>query len=159
MTPDFLDKNAASNLSRELAILLAVVGVLALGVGIYLWRPAALFALVPYALLALCPLSMWLMMRFMNMKGKKEQVFSLKSALAGAALSLAVAGGVSAVHAQTAQPMNGMGGMNGGMMQMMNDPVAMCDKMMHAIATDPVMHKKMNDLMRQAMSRSSPKPR
>jgi len=81
-------------------------------------------------------------------------VFSFKSALAAAALTVAVVGGVTAVHAQTTpQPMNsGMHRANDGMMPMMNDPVAMCDKMMHAVATDPVMHKKMNDLMRQAMS-------
>lgn len=87
-------------------------------------------------------------------------MFSLKSALAGAALSLSVVAGVSVAHAQTtphpmasAQPMQGMQ-MNGGMMQMMNNPVAMCDQMMHAIATDPTMHKKMNDLMREAMNGS-----
>ena len=81
-------------------------------------------------------------------------MFSFKSALAGAALSLALVGGITAVHAQTTpQPMiSGMHRTTDGMMQMMNDPVAMCDKMMHAIATDPVMHEKMNDLMRQAMS-------
>gem|GEM_PF-5531396 len=85
-------------------------------------------------------------------------MFSLKSALVGAALSLAVAGGVSVVHAQTTQqPMRSIGGMNGGMMQMMNDPVAMCDKMMRAIAADPAMHKKMNDLMRHAMTGSPQK--
>ena len=94
-------------------------------------------------------------------------MFSFKSALAGAALSLALVGGVSAVRAQTTpQPMNmplpvtsthpmkTMPGMNGGMMQMMNDPVALCDQMMYAIATDPVMHKKMNALMFQAMHAS-----
>lgn len=92
-------------------------------------------------------------------------MFSFKSALLGAALSLALVGGVSAVKAQTSpqpmntahpmsssQPMNMPGAMNGGMMQMMNDPVAMCDRMMHAIATNPAMHKQMNDLMRRAMS-------
>lgn len=94
-------------------------------------------------------------------------MFSFKSALAGAALSLALVGGISAARAQTsphpmntahpmtsAHPMTTMPGMSGGMMQMMNDPVAMCDQMMHAIATDPVMHKKMNALMLQAMHRS-----
>ena len=97
-------------------------------------------------------------------------MFSFKSALAGAALSLALVGGVSAVRAQTspqpmssthpmtsARPMTPMPGMNGGMMQMMNDPVAMCDQMMHAIATDPVMHKKMNALMLKAMNGSQQK--
>lgn len=91
-------------------------------------------------------------------------MFSLKSALAGAALSLAVVAGVSVAHAESTpqpmastQPMQGMQ-MNGGMMQMMNDPVAACDQMMHAIATDPAMHKKMNDLMRQAMNGNMNKP-
>lgn len=91
-------------------------------------------------------------------------MFSLKLALGGAALSLALVAGVSSVHAQTTpDPMKSMGmnggsmQMNGGMMQMMNDPVAMCDKMMHAITTDPAMHKKMNDLMRQAMSATQQK--
>jgi hypothetical protein len=81
-------------------------------------------------------------------------MFSLKSALGGAAFSLILVGGVSAVHAQTTHPMNGMGGMNGGMMQMMNDPVAACGKMMQAMASDPVMHKKMNALMRQAIQKA-----
>ena len=85
-------------------------------------------------------------------------MFSLKSALAGAALSLAVIGGVTAAQAAqtTPEPMRNMHEMSGGMMQMMDDPVGMCDKMMHAIATDPAMHKHMNDLMRQAMSSSKP---
>lgn len=55
-----------ANLSRELAILLALIAAIATGVGLYVWRPAALFALIPYALFALCPVSMWLMMRSMN---------------------------------------------------------------------------------------------
>ena len=84
-------------------------------------------------------------------------MLSFKSALAGAALSLVIVGGVTAVHAQTTpRPMNSaMHRTSDGMMQMMNDPVAMCDKMMHAIATDPAMHKKMNDLMRRAMNAST----
>lgn len=57
--------NPLAALPRDLAILIAVIAVVALGVGLYLWRPAALFALLPYALFALCPLSMWLMMRSM----------------------------------------------------------------------------------------------
>lgn len=58
--------NPLAALPRDVAILLAVLAVIALGVGLYLWRPAALFALLPYALFALCPLGMWLMMRSMN---------------------------------------------------------------------------------------------
>jgi len=67
--------NPLAAVPRDLAILLAVLAAIALGVGLYLWRPAALFALLPYALVALCPLSMWLLMRSMpssndNTKGK-----------------------------------------------------------------------------------------
>lgn len=58
--------------SREATILVAVAAVIALGVGLYLWRPAALFALLPYAFFALCPLSMWLMMRSMNSSNDKK---------------------------------------------------------------------------------------
>lgn len=58
--------NRLAHISRDFAILLAVLGAIALGVGLYLWRPTAIFALIPYALFALCPLSMWLMMRSMN---------------------------------------------------------------------------------------------
>mgnify|MGYP001168849695 CR=1 FL=1 len=57
------------------AILLSALAIIALGVGLYLGRPAALFALLPYALficiIAVCPLGMWLVMRSTNdTKGK-----------------------------------------------------------------------------------------
>jgi len=43
-----------------------VLIVLAAGLGIYLLAPGAMAAVLPYALLAACPVSMLLMMKFMH---------------------------------------------------------------------------------------------
>jgi len=54
------------------------------------------------------------------------------------------------LHGMSGGPMQG-GGM--GMMGMMSkDPVGSCASMMSKIASDPQLHKKMNTIMRDAMS-------
>ena len=47
--------------SRAFGLIGIALALVTLGVALYLWRPAILFALLPYAFFALCPLSMWLM--------------------------------------------------------------------------------------------------
>lgn len=54
-------------------MLLVVLALILLGVGLYAWRPASLYALLPYAFFLLCPLAMWFMMRSMGSNNGRKQ--------------------------------------------------------------------------------------
>ena len=58
--------------SRAFGLIGIALALVTLGVALHLWRPAILFALLPYAFFALCPLSMWLMMRSMSTHGNQQ---------------------------------------------------------------------------------------
>lgn len=70
------------NVYRDVTILLVVLALILLGIGLYAWRTAPLYALVPYAFLALCPLAMWFMMR--SMGGNKNGPAKVKLTISGA---------------------------------------------------------------------------
>ncbi len=61
------------NIYRDVTMLLVVLALILLGVGLYAWRPASLYALLPYAFFLLCPLAMWFMMRSMGSNNGRKQ--------------------------------------------------------------------------------------